>query len=111
MSHWNHRVVKHTEKSGDVWYGIHEVHYNEDNQVWAIAEEPEVVTSEKQWRKSFRRQLKWMLDCLRAPVIIEDDLVDVPERLIDAIKEADRGASYSSVDELVKAIDGKGSKT
>lgn len=35
---WNYRIIKHTEHTGEVWFGIHEVHYEDDKKTvkgWA----------------------------------------------------------------------------
>ena len=46
---WNHRVMKHVEPTGEVWFGIHEVHYDDaGNPVgWTEASKAPFVTSSR----------------------------------------------------------------
>ena len=88
---WNHRVCKKTYKgdyntvgsSGnkDHWsnvvYGIHEVYYNENGDIWGITDEPITVMSDKFEHDmsendcvgELRLSLEWMLKALDKPVI------------------------------------------
>ena len=44
---WNFRLVKHTDpKSKHVWYGVHEVFYNESGKIWTMTQEPVRVDGE-----------------------------------------------------------------
>ncbi len=44
---WNFRLVKHTEsKSKNVWYGVHEVFYNDAGKLWTMTQEPVRVDGE-----------------------------------------------------------------
>ena len=44
---WNFRLVKHTEpKLKRVWYGVHEVFYNEAGKPWTMTQEPVHVDGE-----------------------------------------------------------------
>lgn len=42
---WNFRLVKHAQ-SKSVWYGVHEVFYNEAGKPWAMTQEPVDVAGE-----------------------------------------------------------------
>jgi hypothetical protein len=35
---WNYRVIRQDEGGGEYNYEIHEVYYNDDGSIWAIAE-------------------------------------------------------------------------
>lgn len=37
MSHWNYRIVKYADGDG---YGLHEVHYDDNDKAYAITMEP-----------------------------------------------------------------------
>lgn len=68
VAHWNHRVVKRTDRaSGETWYGIHECYY--DPVGWT--EEPIAVVGES------LDDLKWTLEkmmlALDSPVIEDKD--------------------------------------
>ncbi len=44
---WNFRLVKHVElKPKHVWYGVHEVFYNDDGKPWTMTKEPVQVDGE-----------------------------------------------------------------
>jgi len=44
---WNFRLVKHTgPKSNQVWYGVHEVFYDESGKPWTMTQEPVHVDGE-----------------------------------------------------------------
>ena len=46
MSHWNHRVVRHSPEEGDIYYGIHEVYYDDEGNVLFLTESPVEVWGE-----------------------------------------------------------------
>ena len=56
---WNHRVVKHTEMDGSVWYAIHEAYYNGESvtHISELAAEPGGETIEE-LADELRRMLK-----------------------------------------------------
>ena len=42
---WNYRVIEYTDPNdGNVWYAIHEVHYDEDMTPFAYAEKHAAIT-------------------------------------------------------------------
>lgn len=50
---WNVRIIKHTRPKDDplfevgpVWYGVHEVYYNEKHQVWGWTTAPVHISGE-----------------------------------------------------------------
>ena len=44
---WNFRLVKHTERSPRrVWYGVHEVFYNESGKLWTMTQDPVQIDGE-----------------------------------------------------------------
>lgn len=66
---WNFRLVKHTEpKSKSVWYGIHEVFYNEVGKPWAMTQQP--IQLEGESAKDISADLKLIqLDLKRLPIL------------------------------------------
>jgi hypothetical protein len=93
MAHWNHRVLRHKEKSG-TWYGVHEVFYDDDNLPDFTTEEAESVVGESV--EELRQTLTWMLESLDHPVL--DSTVDFPapsqsslgRSIEEAVGEAER---------------------
>jgi hypothetical protein len=37
---WNNRVIRHINEDADVWYSIHEVHYDQDGNPNGVTENP-----------------------------------------------------------------------
>lgn len=56
---WNYRIIKHKSENGEDQYGLFEVMYNDDGEIFAHTEEAEVVgeTSE-----DLLQTLRLMLD-------------------------------------------------
>ena len=77
MSHWNHKVIKHTTEQ-EVLYGIHEVFYNDDNSIYAYTEEPVRVYAES--IEELREYLQWMMNCLDKEVLVDGE-VEFVEKL------------------------------
>ena len=70
---WNFRLVKHTErKPRRVWYGVHEMFYDDAGRPWTMTEEPVSVDGES--RK----------DVLGYLTMIQRDLARLP--ILDAQK-------------------------
>ncbi len=71
MSHWNHRVVK--RKVGDEFsFGIHEVFYNDYDEVTSYTVEPVAVDCESV--ADLREILTWMLSCLDNPILVDGEV-------------------------------------
>lgn len=66
---WNLRLVKHTEcKPRGVWYGVHEVFYNDAGRPWTMTEDPEPIVGES--REEVLRYLEMIRrDLARLPVL------------------------------------------
>ena len=44
---WNFRLVKHVERNPRrVWYGVHEVFYNESGKPWTMTQDPSQIDGE-----------------------------------------------------------------
>ena len=70
---WNFRLVKHAEAgSRHVWYGVHEVFYNDAGKPWTMTEDPIQVVGDSQ---------KDVIACLN---LIKRDLARLP--VLDADK-------------------------
>jgi hypothetical protein len=46
MTHWNYRVVRHSPEQGEIYYGIHEAYYDDEDNVLFITESPVEVWGE-----------------------------------------------------------------
>ena len=44
MSFWHYQLMKHVDKSGEIWYGIHEYFNMNDDNAWT--EQPVRVSGE-----------------------------------------------------------------
>jgi len=80
MSHWNHRVIKHTTEQ-EVLYGIHEVFYNDDNSIYAYTEEPVRVYAES--IEELREYMQWMMNCLDKEVLVDGEVEFVESNMIE----------------------------
>lgn len=77
MRNWNYRVLKfHDKESGEDFYGIHEVHY-EDGKVVGVSETPAKATAENPIA------LGWVLDmfkqALEKPILDSETVFDAPK--------------------------------
>jgi len=72
MSHWNYRLVKHTE-DGSVWYAFHEAYYNETDTETpsSITEMPAGIIEEE--LKDVEWVLKKMLKATKKPILNYED--------------------------------------
>lgn len=67
---WNHRIIARTYVDGTRWYGISEVHYNDDGSIFGYSD-PVAVTSES--LSGLRWVVEQMQECLGAPVLVEGE--------------------------------------
>ena len=72
MSHWNHRVVRETVDDGSYWYSVREVFYNDDGSIYCYTEKP--VRIDGQSIDAIKEYLRWVLDCLDTPVLIDGEV-------------------------------------
>lgn len=72
MATWNHRVVKSVE-AGDDLFAIHEVHYNDEGEIFGVTENPVVATGGN--IEELRETLQRMLRALDTPVL-EDGKIE-----------------------------------
>lgn len=77
---WNYRVVRrtfqiptHEGENEEVLYGIHEVYYNDNGEIWTLTEEPVEVISET--AEHMAEVLSMMKRALELPVLDYDELV------------------------------------
>lgn len=81
MSNWNHRVVKIEQTNGEIYYGIHEVYYDDDNKVNSWTENPVRVQEES--IEELRITLERMLKSLDKDIIDEKEMLEKIKSLED----------------------------
>ena len=67
MSTWNHRVIKHDADNDEVYYALHETHYNDDGKPEATTTFPTAVQGDSV--EDLRWTLEQMLKALDQPVL------------------------------------------
>jgi hypothetical protein len=72
ISHWNFRVVKHTNPNGYVSYSVHEIYYNVDGSIWLWSDKPESPHGED--LEDLNLSMELLFKALSAPVINYEDL-------------------------------------
>jgi tetrahydromethanopterin S-methyltransferase subunit H len=72
MSHWNLRVVKQVQPDGSEWYTVREVHYNDDDSIYAYTVDAVGVAGES--IEELRQYVQWILDCLDKPVLVDGEV-------------------------------------
>jgi len=70
FTHWNYRVVRTKDDEGIV-FGIHEAHYNSDEEVIAATEDPVDVSSDS--LEGLRHVMQVMALALGKPVLELDE--------------------------------------
>ncbi len=82
MSHWNNRVCKET-KNGIVFYDIREVYYNDNNEIWAVTEDPigvgcdvwdEEEVTEEDCIKDMKETVERFKRCFEKPIVDIDTI-------------------------------------
>lgn len=99
MSYWNYRVIEKSiiDCSGasrnagiieydTTTYSIHEVYYDEDDNVTMWSAEPIAGYGEGDWR-DLKADLEYMLEACSKPILKESDLPDSGEYLSSLLKE------------------------
>jgi len=66
MTHWNHRVM-HRKVSGEDWYEIHEVYYDNYNKPDGWTKES--VAPGGETIEELKEELHRMIECLDKPVL------------------------------------------
>jgi len=78
MAHWNHRVVQ-KKCDGEVYYEIHEAHYNDDGQLYAITENPVTPYADSyDQQHGLRWVLNQMLSACDKEILIEGEIEFAP---------------------------------
>jgi len=67
MSHWNYRIIRSVEDNV-VFYGIHEVHYDDEDNITGYVEEPEIFVEDD---GSGPAALRWVLDKMNSALEAE----------------------------------------
>ena len=71
MSHWNYRIIKHESPEGD-WFGVHEVHYNDDGDINAISEEAIAPIGDSS--VELRKDLSMMQHAFLDDILVYDEI-------------------------------------
>jgi hypothetical protein len=69
--HWNHRVMRHVEPDGHVWFGIHEVFYDDTGRPEGWSEPAEAPAGET--LEELAANLAQMTEALKQPVLEYED--------------------------------------
>lgn len=67
MATWNYRILAHQHEGGEVWFGVHEVYYNEDGIPNATTENPATVSCDS--INEMRKDLKLIKSAFTKPVL------------------------------------------
>ena len=70
MSHWNYRIIKHTEKDGAVWYAIHEAYYDKE-RAHSVSMLPNSITGDTV--KEIEWALEKMIEATKKPILNFED--------------------------------------
>ena len=70
MSHWNHRVLA-TEHNGEIFFGVHEVYYDDEGKPNASTKEAVRIGSE--CIEGIQWQLTKIYECLQKPILWGDE--------------------------------------
>lgn len=73
---WNHRVISRKYETGETYYAIHEVYYDESGEPYSVTAMPSAIMEESV------EDIAWTLEriqkCLSLPVLdYEEDFPDV----------------------------------
>ena len=68
---WDYRIVRRIHDTGEIFYGIHEVHYDKDQTPVNLTENPQPVVSDE-GIEGVRWHLEHMLEALGKPVLDYD---------------------------------------
>lgn len=69
---WNHRVIKKTYPSGEESYGIHEVYYNENGEIYAHTTDPIDLNCET--LDDLKQYIQWCLKACEKPILIDGEI-------------------------------------
>jgi hypothetical protein len=72
MSYWNYRVIKKKNQDGSFSFGIHEVYYNDKNEIKMYSENPEQIVGET--LEELHETCELMAASLYKPVLIEGNI-------------------------------------
>ena len=72
MSHWNIRIIYH-DKGELPWYGVHEVYYDDNENIYTYATEAESITGEtidevKEYLEMIQKDIN------NSPILIESEI-------------------------------------
>ena len=87
MSHWNHRIIKrHDKKANITTFQIHEIYYNDNNEIEGWTESPVAPMGESM--AELREDLQHFVEALEKPVF-EEKIQNAQEVLVE-IYNSDR---------------------
>jgi hypothetical protein len=70
--YWNHRIIKHTNKDGYSYFGIHEVFYNSKDEIYGYSNEP--IDISESTLDELRETLQMMMSCLNKEILEADKI-------------------------------------
>jgi hypothetical protein len=73
---WNHRIVRHVGLADEIYYTVHEVYYDDDDNIeaWTDPVHPYGESEDELWR-----DLLHFVGAFNHPVLNEEDLPHAPE--------------------------------
>jgi len=74
MSHWNYRAIRKTcPKTGEVYFQIHEVHYNKAGEITGVSTTPSIPQGSDE--KELQSDLSLLNLALDKPALVLKDIV------------------------------------
>lgn len=74
MAHWNHRVIRKKIQNGseqEDWYGIHEVYYDDDEEIEGVTEK--AIAPGGSTLEELKNELQRMIKCLDKGILEDQD--------------------------------------
>jgi len=76
MATWNHRVVQKRDPYDEVYYEIHEAHYNDAGELCAITESP--ISPFGEDVNALKWVLEHMLKACETPILVDGEIEFAP---------------------------------
>ena len=84
---WSNRIVKH-EKDDTVWYGVHEVFYNDNGGINGYTEDPITILGETE--KDVKSQLEMIMKDIENHEVIDASTVKFEDWLDEELGDLKR---------------------
>jgi hypothetical protein len=69
---WNHRVIQKKDKSGNLYFEIHEAYYNDEHELCALTET--AVSPCGNSVEDLKLSIKMMATAFEKPVLLENEI-------------------------------------